>query len=46
MEVKVDPMLFLQCGMDQSAPESSDSSDSEEEITRPYSPEPLSLMKK
>ncbi|XP_070161166.1 zinc finger protein 391 [Polyergus mexicanus] len=46
MEVKVDPMLFLQCGMEQSASEASDSSDNEEEITGSYSPEPLSLTNK
>lgn len=46
MEVKVDPMLFLQCGMEQSASEASDSSDNEEEITRTHSPGPLPLTKK
>ncbi|XP_050466731.1 zinc finger protein 493-like isoform X3 [Cataglyphis hispanica] len=46
MEVKVDPMLFLQCGMEQSASEASDSSDNEEEITGTYSPEPLPLTNK
>ncbi|XP_019700693.1 zinc finger protein 493 isoform X2 [Harpegnathos saltator] len=46
MEVKVDPMLFLQCGMEHSASETSDSSDNEEEIIRTHSPEPLSLTKK
>ncbi|XP_014474550.1 PREDICTED: zinc finger and BTB domain-containing protein 49-like isoform X2 [Dinoponera quadriceps] len=47
MEVKVDPMLFLQCGMEESASEASDSSDKEEEIIRTsYSPEPLPLTKK
>ncbi|XP_011647688.1 zinc finger protein 177-like isoform X1 [Pogonomyrmex barbatus] len=46
MEVKVDPMLFLQCGMEQSASEVSDSSDNEEEITRTHTPEPLSLTNK
>ncbi|XP_032689345.1 zinc finger protein 431-like isoform X3 [Odontomachus brunneus] len=46
MEVKVDPMLFLQCGMEQSASDPSDSSDNEEEIIRTYSPEPLPLTKK
>lgn len=46
MEVKLDPMLFLQCDMDQSTSESSDSSDTEEEITRKHLPEPLSLTKK
>ncbi|KYN31462.1 hypothetical protein ALC56_14343 [Trachymyrmex septentrionalis] len=38
MEVKVDPMLFLQCGMEQSTSEASDSSDNEEEITRTHTP--------
>ncbi|KAL0108629.1 hypothetical protein PUN28_015233 [Cardiocondyla obscurior] len=46
MEVKVDPMLFLQCGMEQSGSEASDSSDNEEEITRTHTPEPLSLTNK
>ncbi|GAB1866082.1 Serendipity locus protein H-1 [Camponotus japonicus] len=46
MEVKVDPMLFLQCGMEQSASEASDSSDNEEEITGTHSPEPLPLTNK
>lgn len=46
MEVKVDPMLFLQCGMEQSASDPSDSSDNEEEIIRTYPPEPLPLTKK
>ncbi|XP_028049361.1 zinc finger protein 891 isoform X2 [Monomorium pharaonis] len=46
MEVKVDPMLFLQCGMEQSASEASDSSDNEEEITRTHTPEPLPLTNK
>lgn len=46
MEVKVDPMLFLQCGMEQSASEASDSSDNDEEITGTYSPEPLPLTNK
>lgn len=45
MEVKVDPMLFLQCGMEQSTSEASDSSD-EEEITRTHTPEPISLTNK
>lgn len=46
MEVKVDPMLFLQCGMEQSASEVSDSSDNEEEITGTHSPEPVPLTNK
>jgi len=46
MEVKVDPMLFLQCGMEQSTSEASDSSDNEEEITRTRTPEPLPLTNK
>lgn len=46
MEVKVDPMLFLQCGMEQSASEASDSSDNEEEVTGSHSPEPLPLTNK
>lgn len=46
MEVKVDPMLFLQCGMEQSASEASDSSDNEEEVVKAHSPEPLPLINK
>lgn len=46
MEVKVDPMLFLQCGMEQSASESSEPSDIEEEESRVNSPEPLPLTNK
>ncbi|XP_043255841.1 zinc finger protein 358-like [Colletes gigas] len=46
MEVKVDPMLFLQCGMEQSASESSEESDTEEKITRVDTPEPLPLTNK
>jgi len=46
MEVKVDPMLFLQCGMEQSTSEASDSSDNEEDITRTRTPEPLPLTNK
>lgn len=46
MEVKVDPMLFLQCGMEQSASETSEESDSEEKITRVDTPEPLPLTNK
>jgi len=46
MEVKVDPMLFLQCGMEQSTSEASDSSDNEEEITRIHMLEPLPLTNK
>lgn len=46
MEVKVDPMLFLQCGMEQSASETSDFSDNEEKVIRTDSPEPLPLTKK
>lgn len=43
MEVKVDPMLFLQCGMEQSASEASDSSDNEEEIIKTHSLDSLYL---
>lgn len=43
MEVKVDPMLFLQCGMEQSASEASDSSDNEKEIIKTRSPDSLYL---
>lgn len=46
MEVKVDPMLFLQCGMEQSESETSDCSDNEEEVIRARSPEPLPLTRK
>ncbi|XP_076385224.1 uncharacterized protein LOC100876446 isoform X2 [Megachile rotundata] len=46
MEVKVDPMLFLQCGMEHSASEISEESDIEETMTRTNSPEPLSLTNK
>lgn len=46
MEVKVDPMLFLQCGMEESASDASDSSGNEEEITRTHSPGPLPLILK
>lgn len=46
MEVKVDPMLFLQYGMEQSTSEASDSSDNEEEITRTHMLEPLPLTNK
>lgn len=45
MEVKVDPMLFLQCGMEQSESEAFDSSDNEEEI-RTNSSKPLPLTNK
>ncbi|XP_066581005.1 serendipity locus protein H-1-like isoform X2 [Prorops nasuta] len=38
MEVKVDPMLFLQYGMDRSASDASEMSDIEEEITMIESP--------
>lgn len=44
--MKVDPMLFLQCGMEQSASEASDFSDNEEEIIKTHSPEPLPLINK
>ncbi|XP_012230056.1 zinc finger protein weckle-like isoform X2 [Linepithema humile] len=44
MEVKVDPMLFLQCGMEQSASEASDFSDNEEDVIKTHSPEPLPLI--
>ncbi|XP_020277581.1 zinc finger and BTB domain-containing protein 17-like isoform X2 [Pseudomyrmex gracilis] len=43
MEVKVDPMLFLQCAMEQSASEASDSSDNEEEIIKTHSLDSLYL---
>ncbi|XP_015587171.1 zinc finger protein 606 isoform X2 [Cephus cinctus] len=46
MEVKVDPMLFLQCGLEQSSSEMSDMSDSEEKVDRVPSPEPMSLINK
>lgn len=46
MEVKVDPMLFLQYGMDQSESESSEGSDIEEKVSRVNSPEPLPLTNK
>ncbi|XP_076228681.1 uncharacterized protein LOC116433631 isoform X2 [Nomia melanderi] len=46
MEVKVDPMLFLQYGMEESESETSEVSDTEDKITRVDSPEPLSLTNK
>ncbi|XP_012284632.1 zinc finger protein 625 isoform X2 [Orussus abietinus] len=46
MEVKVDPMLFLQCGLEQSSSEMSDTSDTEEKVTKARSPEPLPLINK
>ncbi|KAK2581350.1 hypothetical protein KPH14_008117 [Odynerus spinipes] len=46
MEVKVDPMLFLQCGMEQSASDLSDSSDLEETATRTHSLESPSVTNK
>lgn len=46
MEVKVDPMLFLQCGMEQSASDISDTSDLEESATRTRSPELSSVTNK
>ncbi|XP_048265563.1 zinc finger protein 90-like isoform X3 [Bombus affinis] len=46
MEVKVDPMLFLQYGMENSASETSEASDTEEIITKTNSPEPLPLTNK
>ncbi|KZC07417.1 hypothetical protein WN55_09409 [Dufourea novaeangliae] len=46
MEVKVDPMLFLQYGMEESGSESSEASDTEDKITRLDSPEPLPLTNK
>lgn len=46
MEVKVDPMLFLQYGMEHSASETSEASDTEEIITRMNIPEPLPLTNK
>ncbi|XP_046833986.1 zinc finger protein 708-like isoform X2 [Vespa crabro] len=46
MEVKVDPMLFLQCCMEQSASDISDTSDLEESAIRTHSPELSSLTNK
>ena len=48
MEVKVDPMLFLQCGLEEQSSEISDISDNEYEEKMPkMSPtEPLSLIHK
>lgn len=46
MEVKVDPMLFLQYGMEHSSSETSEASDTEEIITRMNIPEPLPLTNK
>ncbi|XP_017891888.1 zinc finger protein 177-like [Ceratina calcarata] len=46
MEVKVDPMLFLQYGMEHSTSETSDASDTEEKISRIDSLEPLPLTNK
>lgn len=46
MEVKVDPMLFLQYGMDHSSSETSEMSDLEEKVTRINSPEPIPLTNK
>lgn len=46
MEVKVDPMIFLQCGMEHSASETSEDSDIEENSTRINTSEPLSLTNK
>ncbi|KAG7199345.1 hypothetical protein KM043_018191 [Ampulex compressa] len=45
MEVKVDPMLFLQCGMEQSADEDSESSEVDQKV-KIDSPETVSLAKK
>ncbi|XP_048508991.1 zinc finger protein 625-like isoform X2 [Athalia rosae] len=46
MEVKVDPMLFLQCALEQPTSDMSDTSDNEEKISRNSSPEPISLTHK
>lgn len=46
MEVKVDPMLFLQCCMEQSASDMSDTSDLEESAIRIHSPELSSVTNK
>ena len=48
MEVKVDPMLFLQCGLEEPSSEISDMSDNEyeEKVKRMTPTEPLPLINK
>ncbi|XP_046423805.1 zinc finger protein 16-like isoform X1 [Neodiprion fabricii] len=46
MEVKVDPMLFLQCALEQSGSDVSDVSDNEDKESRTSSPEPPSVTHK
>jgi len=46
MEIKVDPMLFLQCSTEQYESDSSEVLDNEEEIKDTNSEEPLALKKK
>lgn len=46
MEVKVDPMLFLQCALEEPESDVSDASDNEEKVSRTSSPESLSVERK